>query len=541
MAARILEAGPSPREAASYLRRYDLKRPPPTADDPGTLAAPTTAAAAIQAQAGGPSLTPSHAPPIHIALVQLQWPLPAHHAAQVAADLVALQRLAVNPVLVVDVDPPVPAASVDTEEGRSTRVPDLAARDPRAFRTAQLDACGHVARYLHAAGTPARPVASGVYHLLDGEDPATDLSPDPADLPLHIDLAPLQACLTRGTVPVLAPLAQTWHGSRYSALPLSRAVPALAARLAATPQHARLSATDPRALARAAHDPDRAFVRRCLPSKLIVVNRRGGLPGPTPFVNLAQDREVLDAALEGADGARDDLAQAHRVLAVLPPSATAVIAAAESSRAVVSHYLTDKPLVAVSLPTRGSAAAAVADAGPVPPTVLRLGVPLRVAQSMRDVDSAKLARLLESSFGRRLDRAAFFARLEHQLSAVIIAGDYVGAAIVTTEGEGIQYLDKFAVSPAVQSGGVADILWLTLRGEVAADHLVWRSRASNKVNPWYFARSDGMIKLPPPVEGGGAGKEPWTVFWYCGAGRAPDADRIDAYVAAASAVPASFV
>jgi amino-acid N-acetyltransferase len=169
------------------------------------------------------------------------------------------------------------------------------------------------------------------------------------------------------------------------------------------------------------------------------------------------------------------------------------------------------------------------------------------------VDKDKLRSLLETSFRRSLDAPRFWNRLESDLDFVIVIGDYAGAAVCTKEGrtashrDGICYLDKFAVLPSNQGDGTVDFLWVALRDETyglglldAANpsegslsgvgrgrDLVWRSRADNPVNKWYFERSNGFVYLPPaeqaPKEEGNEAllesektvdrKKGWKMFW----------------------------
>lgn len=137
--------------------------------------------------------------------------------------------------------------------------------------------------------------------------------------------------------------------------------------------------------------------------------------------------------------------------------------------------------------------------------------------------------LLEQSFGRTLDEGPFWERLEKSLDFVIVAGDYAGAAIVTREDyptgssnfSPIQYLDKFAVLPSHQGDGTVDFLWVALHDESyglglsfsanpnggkegvgEGRDLVWRSRANNPVNKWYFERSTGHVRMGD-----------WVLFW----------------------------
>ncbi|KAF8336957.1 uncharacterized protein EI90DRAFT_3044329, partial [Cantharellus anzutake] len=125
---------------------------------------------------------------------------------------------------------------------------------------------------------------------------------------------------------------------------------------------------------------------------------------------------------------------------------------------------------------------------------------------------------MESSFRRKLDEGSFFKRLEERLDFVIVAGDWAGAAIVTKEGPFLLLLRD----------GTVDFLWVALhdesyglgldsalnpnvggrQGRGVGRDLVWRSRAGNPVNGWYFERSTGHKRISPD-----AGKGDWVLFW----------------------------
>ena len=199
-----------------------------------------------------------------------------------------------------------------------------------------------------------------------------------------------------------------------------------------------------------------------------------------------------------------------------------------SPKSLIGNLITNKPELSSSLPhalLQGNG-----KLSPHTPTLLRRGLPIRVVNRTVDLDREKLTSLLESSFRRTLDANAYYARLEERLDFAIIAGDYAGAAIVTSESpsveadpdaEQITYLDKFAVRPENQGDGTVDFLWVALHdesyglglsyaanpnggkeGQGEGRDLVWRSRADNPVNKWYFERSTGHLRI---------GK--WVVFW----------------------------
>lgn len=127
------------------------------------------------------------------------------------------------------------------------------------------------------------------------------------------------------------------------------------------------------------------------------------------------------------------------------------------------------------------------------------------------INLPKLVALVEDSFGKKLDVEHYLKRIDDHIAALIIAGDYEGAAIVTWEypGEGknrVCYLDKFAVLKRSQgTGGVADVVFKSMVEGVRnglfpdAEGIVWRSRRWNPVNKWVssisFANSRSSLVL----------------------------------------------
>ncbi len=111
---------------------------------------------------------------------------------------------------------------------------------------------------------------------------------------------------------------------------------------------------------------------------------------------------------------------------------------------------------------------------------VRHGFLVKEFQNLVNVDLIKLITLLEKSFQKPLKKD-YLSRLTRNLDRIIIAGDYLGAIIITSE-DGLYYLDKFSVDPDTQGMGVADILWKRTRKEY--QDLFWRSRVDNPVNKW---------------------------------------------------------
>ncbi|KAH8919672.1 DUF619-domain-containing protein [Atractiella rhizophila] len=219
----------------------------------------------------------------------------------------------------------------------------------------------------------------------------------------------------------------------------------------------------------------------------------------------------------------------------LPRESSALVLGPErGGRRMVGNLVTGKPVISPSL-RLGRETDREREADRDNPTIVRLGYPIRVIRSMEEVDRSALTSLLEGSFGRIL-KQEYWTRLEKCLEFIIVVGDYKACAIVTLESHPshpthppISYLDKFAVLPSLQGEGTVDFLWGALRdesfglgaydslnpnlgglqGQGESKDLVWRSRANNLVNKWYFERSNGSIKIPPP-EGSDVG---FVLFW----------------------------
>ena len=128
---------------------------------------------------------------------------------------------------------------------------------------------------------------------------------------------------------------------------------------------------------------------------------------------------------------------------------------------------------------------------------MRRGERVLRAQAWEELDRVRLQALIESAFGRRLLPGYF----DHtRLLRAYVSENYRVALILVEEG-GHAYLDKFAVLDEAQGEGIGRAVWQVMREETP--RLFWRSRRGNPVNAFYFAESDGCIKLPE-----------WKVFWY---------------------------
>lgn len=332
--------------------------------------------------------------------------------------------------------------------------------------------------------------------------------------------------LSRGVIPVLLPIAYN---------PAQRAVPTTADAVV-------LALTS----LLSAHSPCESSVppveQPILLDRLIFLDPLGGIPsrdrpsGAHVFINMEQEYPNLCAQLlstqTGGDGGSNsgggitdhhhhlaNLRTLRTALSLLPPTSSALIttpslAAAYANQPLASlqphprpharppgpknplihNLLTDKPLISSSLPVDSSYQGTLT-------TLLKHGIPLtfhrNTALTSPLIDLQKLTALIEDSFGKTLDTAHYLARINDRVAAVIVAGDYEGAAIITWEhptlnsARRVCYLDKFAVLKRSQgAGGVADVVFKSMVDGVnagmfpGAEGVVWRSRRWNPVNKW---------------------------------------------------------
>uniref|UniRef100_A0A8C2JDH4 N-acetylglutamate synthase, mitochondrial n=1 Tax=Cyprinus carpio TaxID=7962 RepID=A0A8C2JDH4_CYPCA len=134
-------------------------------------------------------------------------------------------------------------------------------------------------------------------------------------------------------------------------------------------------------------------------------------------------------------------------------------------------------------------------------TLFKNGDPIHRYSSLDDIDIDRLLALINKSFEKNL-REDYIASLKGRLHSIYLSQGYSAAAIITTEpvNSGTPYLDKFVVSSSKQGQGTGQILWECIRQDLGK--LFWRSRATNRINPWYFKHCDGSF-----VNGH------WIVFW----------------------------
>ncbi|EGO05188.1 hypothetical protein SERLA73DRAFT_128949 [Serpula lacrymans var. lacrymans S7.3] len=383
---------------------------------------------------------------------------------------------------------------------------------------------------LEKQNVKARPVLGSMVRLgpKPGEDETQgnlDFTPPEAHV-LPLDLVPIRSALRAGEIPVLPPFALD-SGCRSVRVDANDIVGALARGMV------EAASLDGR---RTEPHPDYSDDVDLTPLRLLIINREGGVPSyarsgyPHLLINLDSEFDHIHHTFhpswqDSNPTALSNLSLARTCLAYMPPTSSAVMVSHRSPSSLIANLITNKPAVSSSLPhalLQGNRKLSQHT-----PTLLRRGLPISVVQNVADIDQGKMNYLLEQSFNRKLDKDSFYKRLEKTLDFVVIAGDYVGAAIVTNEScpnsstPPISYLDKFAVLPSHQGDGTVDFLWVALhdesyglgdpaslnpnggkQGKGEGRDLVWRSRADNPVNKWYFERSTGHMRSGS-----------WVLFW----------------------------
>ncbi|XP_069031744.1 N-acetylglutamate synthase, mitochondrial [Embiotoca jacksoni] len=225
-----------------------------------------------------------------------------------------------------------------------------------------------------------------------------------------------------------------------------------------------------------------AAVSRALqPLKVMFLNNLGGL--------RSQEHKVLDSVLLPTDlpglstaawlstSERRRVTAIARLLNQLPTESSAVITSADT-------------LLTELFSHRGSG------------TLFKNGDPIHRYSSLDGIDVERLLALINQSFDKTL-RRDYIDSLKGRLHSIYLSEGYSAAAIITMEpvNSGTPYLDKFVVSSSKQGQGTSPILWECIRQDLGK--LFWRSRATNRINPWYFKHCDGSFI-----------KGVWTVFWF---------------------------
>lgn len=262
--------------------------------------------------------------------------------------------------------------------------------------------------------------------------------------------------------------------------------------------------------------------------KVIIIDPKGGIPSVERnqtshvFINLSQ--EFSDIISEMYIGHLEPSAREAHIKNLLAMNdilnlafqkgndTTGIISTPEvmslnddHMNPIIYNFLTDRPVISSSLPSSNQKTPKVST------SIIKKGFLVKLIEEhsfigefsfenlVKDkvVDREKLICLINDSFSKELMIDKYLKRINNTLATLIIVGDYDGAAIVTWEtlanGEKIAYLDKFAIAKKNQGlPGLADVIF-KLISQSHQNELLWRSKANNPVNKWYFERCRGSF------------------------------------------------
>ncbi len=350
------------------------------------------------------------------------------------SSLAFLQQVGLTPIVVhgagPQLDEELEAAGITKQTVNGLRVtsPQTLAIVRRVFQTQNLN----LVEALQEVDARATSVLSGVFE-------AEYI--DQAQLGLvgrvsRVNLAPIEASLRAGSIPVIASLGETASGQIVNI-------------------NADFAANE--------------LVRVLKPYKIIFLTGTGGLLDENgkviDSINLSTEYEHLIAQPWINGGMRVKIEQIKSLLDGLPlASSVSITRPDELAKELFTH--------------KGSG------------TLVRRGERVDVHAAWDTLDLDRLRALVEAGFGRTLVDD-YFERT--RLFKAYVSENYRAALILTHE-EGFAYLDKFAVADDAQGEGLGRAAWQVMRAD--NPQLFWRSRHRNVINQFYYAESDGCYKEP---------------------------------------------
>ena len=349
------------------------------------------------------------------------------------SSLAFLQQVGLTPIVVHGAGPQLDAelssAGIlkQTVDGLRVTTPQALAIVRRVFHAQNLE----LVAALRDADVRATSIVSGVFEseFLDREKYGL------VGKVSAVHLAPIEASLNAGSIPVIASLGETADGQILNV-------------------NADFAANE--------------LVRVLKPYKIVFLTETGGLLDGAgkiiDSINLSSEYDHLMEQPWLHSGMRLKLEQIKNLLDSLPPtSSVSITRPSELAKELFTHC--------------GSG------------TLVKLGEKVQKYTAWDQIDLPRLRNLIESSFRRGLVDDYFECT---KLFRAYVSENYRAAIILTQETAGI-YLDKFAVLDDAQGEGLGRAVWLEMHEENPA--LFWRSRHGNVVNDFYFAESDGSYRL----------------------------------------------
>jgi acetylglutamate kinase len=348
------------------------------------------------------------------------------------SSLAFLQEVGLTPIVVhgagPQLDEELAAAGIEkkTVDGLRVTTPESLAIVRRVFQAQNLK----LVEALQATDARATSITGGVFEadFLDRETLGL------VGEVRKVNLAPIEASLHAGSIPVIASLGETPGGQILNI-------------------NADFAANE--------------LVQVLQPYKIIFLTGTGGLLDGEgrviDSINLSTEYDHLMQQPWINGGMRVKIEQIKDLLDTLPlTSSVSITRPAELAKELFTH--------------KGSG------------TLVRRGERVLRAQSWDELDLDRLRELIESAFGRKL-LPEYFERTK--LCRAYVSENY-RAAVILVDAIGMVYLDKFAVLDEAQGEGLGRAVWQVMRDETP--RLFWRSRHGNPVNPFYYSESDGCYK-----------------------------------------------
>ena len=350
----------------------------------------------------------------------------AQEAEATASSLSFLQQVGLTPIVLLGRSSRAEGESAAHERAASAAGEPQETADGETFDGLNLK----LVQLLQEQGTRATSITAGVF--------AADVSTSNASSRLAtvsaVRLAPIEASLDAGSIPVISSVGETPSGQTIEI---------------------------------GSDDATNELVRALQPFKVIFLTSFGGLRHDNgrriDSINLSTEYDQFADKAYSDSGFTFKIERMKQLLDGLPmESSISITNPANLAQELFTH--------------KGSG------------TLIRRGERVLRATSWEELDLTRLRALIESSFGRRVVDD-YFERTR-LLRAYI--SEHYRAAIILTEEDGVPYLDKFAVLDEAQGEGLGRAVWKVMREETP--QLFWRSRHNNQVNIFYYAQSDGCFK-----------------------------------------------
>ena len=348
------------------------------------------------------------------------------------SSLAFLQDVGLTPIVIhgagPQLDEEMAAAGIEkkTVNGLRVTTPEALAIVRRVFHAQNLK----LVEALQAGDARATSIVSGVFDAdyLDREQLGL------VGEVKRVNLAPIEASLSAGSIPVIASLGETAGGQILNI-------------------NADFAANE--------------LVKVLQPYKIVFLTGTGGLLDGEgrviDSINLSTEYAQLMQQPWINGGMKVKIEQIKDLLDSLPlTSSVSITRPAELAKELFTH--------------KGSG------------TLVRRGERVLTVSSWQELDLLRLRGLIESAFGRRL-LPDYFERTALRRAYV---SENFRAAVILTEVGGLTYLDKFGVLDDAQGEGLGRAVWQVMRDE--NPRLFWRSRHGNPVNPFYYSESDGCLK-----------------------------------------------